>query len=452
MILLSGKEILKMNEFFQSRIVFLYNNYEREHWNNELIGRELTRRGCKIYEVDFCEPNMLKNVMRICPEIIVTFPITTNEQRYAYALIKKITRCIFITFTTEGYVDFEDQTAIKNLAGYYNYSSDLIDYHMFWGKKAAESIGRELYKQNKLKNTKQIRVFGNPMYEKDKIQFQYSYKKLDELTSNRNKVVLILTGFSSSEYTENDIVNAQDLISCNKKNKEQYNNELKQTMERIKHLRIYREKYITAIVEAVKENGNVLFVVKLHPIEMALRKENRTPQYLGRLEAAGEGVVIIEETCPIGAILPFCDLVVHYGSTVGLEAYIYKIPTLRLDYNDIHNEWKAGAYCGDLEDIHIVDRYVKGIQNGSVCFKKNQKIEKQLEDIMNYKIEDEYRPSEEMAEFMCSGLYRNNLHLSIKEWLEILNWRLHKFSLRKNVRKYLKGSINVESYVRKGEK
>ncbi len=417
-----------MSRFLQKKIVFLYNKYEREHWNIELIQNSMFQYGCKVYEIGFTDPNMLKKILRICPQVIVTFPITTMIQKIDYMFIKKMTGSIIVTFTTEGLLNFNDRNILKTWAGIYDYSSDLIDYHVYWGKLPAKKIGKELFLQRKLKSPKQIRVFGNPMYEKEKIQSLFPHVEYDKVRQGWKNSILVLTGFFLSEYTLQDIVNAQDIVNISGRTKKQILEDpvVKEALEAVDNEKIYCKKYIDAVLEAAGQNEDTLFVIKLHPIEIQLKRNKKEPRYIERLKNV-KNIFIIEDSWPIGALLPHCNLMIHYGSTVDLEAYIYEVPTLKLEYDIPYNELlcstvrlTSSTYYENIDDKHVIDKYVKGIKNGTVKFIKNKQTEKQLEMIMNYKMGCEYNPSDQMAQFLCSNLRRNKLHLSLSEWKELL--------------------------------
>ena len=420
----------------KKRIVFLYNNYEREHVIIELISMELRKYNCKVCEIGMTDPKCIKRVLLFRPQIIVTYPITTMMQKDIYTYIKKLLKCKIITYTTEGLFDYNKKDVIKIHAGTYDYSSDLIDYHVYWGKLAARKIGKELYLQKKLRSSKQIRVFGNPMYEKNKIQVYYQSNKYKDILRKWNQVILVLTGFVTSEYTIKDYVNAQDIVNVKDKDRKGILNDpvLNEWLMATEHQKRYREKYIAAIVDAAKKNVDTLYVVKLHPQEMLFKKNRRTAiKYIECLKNI-ENILVIDESIPVGILLPYCNLMVHYGSTVDLEAYIYKVPTLKLELRNISNDMLSetsrlteSTYYADVDEMDIIDKYTKGIKDGTVSFRTNSKIEKQLDDLMNYKVESNYKPSKEFARFLCSDLKGSTLDIKYFEWKALLSRLVKEF-------------------------
>lgn len=418
------------------RIVFLYNKYEREHAIIELISMELKKYDCKVCEIAIADSKCIKKVLLFNPQIIVTFPITTIMQKDIYTYIKKILRCKIVTYTTEGLFDYNNEDIIKINAGTYNYSADLIDYHVYWGKLAARKIGKELYMQKKLKSGKQIRVFGNPMYEKNKIQIYYQSNKYKEILQEWNQVVLVLTGFITSEYTIKDYINAEDIVNIRGKDRKQILNDpvLNEWIRATEYQKVYREKYIDTIIDAAKKNIDTLYVVKLHPLEIRAKRNSSTAiRYIDCLKNI-KNILVIDESIPVGALLPYCNLMIHYGSTVDLEAYIYKVPTLKLELRDINNNMLSetnrlteSTYYANVDEMDVIDRYTKGVKDGRISFRINGKIEKQLEDLMNYKEGNNYNPSEKFARFLCTDLKGSVLHIRYSEWKALLGRLVKEF-------------------------
>lgn len=413
------------------KILFLYNNYEREHTNIELISQELKKYGNLVKTIGFCDKDVLQKILKINPNIVITFPITTYDQIYMYKLVKKICRCVIVTYTTEGLFDLNNIENIRAYAGYYDYSDKLVDYHMFWGATYAKKLGKELYNQKKLHSAKQIKVFGNPMYEIDKFEEKGTNEVINKIENDPNRKVLILTGFHSSEYTIQNFIDAQDIINTKGKTKEEVlkSKELNKWVDVSKYEKIYCEKYINIVLEAAQKNKDITFYVKLHPCEILARQTDKSRiKYINVLNQVNN-IVLINQSIPLGSILKYFTLMVHYGSTVDLEAYLYKVPTLKIEMRDYHNDFLCesiklteSTYYEDINNSNALDFYIKKIRDKEILFKENKKLENQLYDFMNYKCGQPYEPSKEMARFLNSRLRRNDIKLSIAEWIDLLNW------------------------------
>lgn len=405
--------------------MFLYNNLERERVNIEFVKEELELLGNKVHMMHLASGDILRKLLKIRPDIIVTFPITTQNQIYIYTFAKIICGSIIVTFTTEGLIDFENRENLALSAGIYDYSDKLVDYHTFWGGLVAEKLGAILKEQKKLYDINRIRVFGNPMYEKERVLKYYGQNSLvQKLSDNSQRKVLILTGFHASCYERNEIINAQDIININNSSEEEINKVLESFMNQ----KIYLEHYIDNVLYAAKNNPDVLFLVKLHPQEILMHKGKRKLPYLIQLENI-KNIILIKESIPIGVLLSQVDMMVHYGSTVDLEAYIYNVPTLKLEWEAENKLFLVegirlteSTYYEDVCNEKGIDKYVKLINKNAVLYKKNELVEKQLFDCMNYKLDKEYYPSKNFALFLSSLSVRSKLRLGGKEYLEFFIW------------------------------
>lgn len=413
--------------------MFLYNNLERERVNIEFVKEELELLGNKVHMMHLASGDILRKLLKIRPDIIVTFPITTQNQIYIYTFAKIICGSIIVTFTTEGLIDFENQENLALSAGIYDYSDKLIDYHTFWGGLVAEKLGAVLQKQNKISDGERIRVFGNPMYEKERILEYYGKNELiQKLSGNSQKKILVLTGFHASCYEKDEIINAQDIIDINDRDEE----EIRRVLDSFKNQKIYSEKYINCVVYAAEKNPDILFLVKLHPQEILMNKGQHKLPYLKQLENVNN-IMLIKESIPIGVLLSQVDLMVHYGSTVDLEAYIYGIPTLKLEYEAENKillvegvRLTESTYYEDVRNITSIDKYVQQLKGRDSLFRNNENVEKQLYECMNYRMNQKYCPSKEFAIFLNSINKRERLRLGKKEYVDFYYWISKQMMLR----------------------
>ncbi|MCI8314820.1 MAG: hypothetical protein HFH74_07250 [Lachnospiraceae bacterium] len=413
------------------KIFFLYNNYERERVIIERICAKFKLMNISVFRGGITDKDIVKQLFQVRPHIIFTFPITTYTQIDIYMMAKIFFHSKIITFTTEGLAKFQEEEVAKVFAGFYDYPAGLVDYHTYWGRYAAKYIGRELYQQHKMQNWDQIRVFGNPMYEKD-----YSAFPKYRFSENVRIKVLVLTGFHGSLYTEQDLLKAQDVVNVKVKSKKEILSDktFKKYREMTLEEKKYSEKYMQHIIDAADNNPEVLFAIKLHPQEILIRQ--RTPyklKYLKRMEHI-ENIQIIDESIPIGSLLPDFQLLVHYGSTVDLEAYIYKVPTLKLELRNVKNNFMsetnrvtASTYYADIDEQDAISKYVVKLKEGKDLFRKNQITEKQLYAYMNYMNEQTYKPSEQIADFLSKPLKFHRLNLSVFEKLRWMKWGIKNY-------------------------
>ena len=73
-----------------------------------------------------------------------------------------------------------------------------------------------------------------------------------------------------------------------------------------------------------------------------------------------ENIHILKTDYPIGLYLNYCDLFIHYGSTTGIEAYLYSIPTIQL-LPEKSNRWLKEYFESTV--VCKVDEY-KSIHGG----------------------------------------------------------------------------------------
>jgi len=413
------------------RIFFLYNNYERECVIIERISERLKPGKIAVFQGGITDGDIAQKLICARPHIVFTFPITTYVQIDIYMMAKILFHAKIVTFTTEGLADFRKEDVAKVFAGHYDYPPGLVDYHVYWGKYAAKYIGRELYQQNKMQSRGQIRVFGNPLYEKNCCPTAADCVARDDRCK-----VLVLTGFHGSAYTDKDFISAQDVINVEGKSRKDILND--ETFIKYKEMAVeekkYSEKYVQQIIDAANGNPDVLFVVKLHPQEILTRQRaSYKLKYLKRLEHI-ENIWMITESIPIGDILSDFRLLVHYGSTVDLEAYLYKVPTLKLELRNVNNNFMceanrmtASTFYADIDDSDAVSRYVSRLKEEKKLFRQNRRTEKQLYAFMNYTVGQPYKPSEQIADFLSGDLRFHRLDLSISKQLKWLKWFFKKY-------------------------
>lgn len=393
------------------RILFLYNNWEREHTIIERFSRELQKKKhVKVFQKKCFDVDLFPQLLKIRPHIIVTYPITTRRQIDIYMFAKICCHSIIITYTTEGLMDYHDEENIKCFAGMYDYQPELVDYHLFWGRAVARRLGYELYLQNKLLSKSQIRIIGNPMYEKD----CHVSPEICTLMHDSREKILVLTGFDASLYSKKSILNLQDVVDTLGKSREEIFRDkmLIEYFDMIEQERVYCDKYISHIVNAARKHQEILFIVKLHPHEIAsVKVRHMKLNYLDPLRGL-ENVKLIETSIPVSELLSVSRLMMHYGSTVDMESYIYRVPTLKLEQRGVINKHMiercrrltASTYYENIDDSGILDKYAEKIENGEELFQQNNEIEKQLYEYMNYVLGKPYHPSRRMAEFLCSDL------------------------------------------------
>lgn len=415
------------------KILFWGNKKQREQYIVKFIICELNALKNKhvvyreIYEDQGV--NLYADVIDFKPDTIFTYPITTDFQVKNFSIVKLLCRSQIICYTTEGVWDFSDKEQLKLCTGYYNYSPRLIDYHIFWGEKLTKLIGNELYVRGRINNRKRLISMGYPLYEKKKYKelkvFQKKNKELSLLCSKYTKTIMFVTGFHCSTVTKKQVRFLPDVVNQKETNSQVIHEQIeKYWNELVIPFRKYKEKYIENIEKISKSNPEILFMVKMHPLEIAQMKYQKNGEKYSELGKI-ENVYLIKDDYPIGVYLSYVSLLVHYGSTTGLEAYIYNVPTVQLLPHE-SNRWLK-KYFESTRVIYI-DEYEQlnnTCKNGEKHL-RIESIEDYLYEAMNYKIGEEYSPSKKIVEFIVKN--RKRQLLSYKEVSKLImdNKVLHK--------------------------
>lgn len=395
------------------KILFYENNPSRETPMVSFIKDELRKKNdtLEFYEMPFrTDKESFGSILRLAPDIIFTFPITLQIQTVQYTLLKYLLDAKIITFATEGLFDFDDEDLQRNVAGYYDYSCQLIDYECYWGSKAAEVCGNLRLEKKRLRTRERIKVFGYPLYEKEKVKLYYKdydiVNSVVDISKKAKKNILIVTGFQGADFTEEQIIGVGDYVPAEQESVE-FHERLEKMKETFKQVRNLRNEYVNLINRLAKELPDFHFWVKLHPSEIRNIEENDVPyDYFKELQASN--ISILAENIPIGAIMDVMDCMIHYGSTTSLEAYIYKIPTIYLFYGQ-KSKFHESISTVDIE----VRDYEKVLQFvlSEMCFRENEKASKLLYDGMNYIEGKSYKPTECIAEFINEIIDEKNLRI-----------------------------------------
>ena len=406
------------------KILFYCNNPSREKVINSFIGDELKRINnlWEIYELPFStKKEDFYHVLELAPDIIFTYPITTEAQAKQYTLFKYLLNCKVIAFATEGVWDFDDKEFTKNMAGYYDYDQNVIDYHCFWGPKAAKDCGDILIKRKRLADCERIKVFGYPLYEKEKVFNLYKDNELVRhvkiCNEKAKKSILILTGFQGADFTQEQIASVGDYVpSVDSDNYEARLIFWTQFLQNFKNL---RDNYVNTINKLAKDFPDYSFWVKLHPSEIENIERNRVPyNYYEKLHS--KNIHIIVDRIPLGAYLNQMDCLIHYGSTASLEAYIYKIPSLYLYYEEMQPHFRRIS----SESIEVTDyKKCADYVRAEMSFAENMEMQSYILESMNYVMDKDYAPSRDIAEFIDESVKEHNLVIdySNKRLKEILD-------------------------------
>lgn len=389
------------------RVLLQYHIWEREYMILDILKEELEKCNMVVGYADYMD---IPKCLEFQPDIIVTHTIRTDTDTRMLSIMKLATGAILIPMTVEGFYDTDNVHDVLIKVGLDPCPINLIDYFIMWGEKTKEKEGEQLLKLQKISSLDKIKVFGYIVYEKQKI-LAYA-KKIDFYSvfvtwkKKYNQIITCITGFAGAEFTIEDLEKG---FSGNK-GSEQYKREVNYYEKYLVVIKEYRRKYIEDIMQFAHTHPHVGVVVKLHPAEIHAKI-----QYYNMLRSQ-ENIFLIDREFSISVILEEAQALVHYGSTMALEAYIYEVPTLLRSTKRIDNEH---IFVGD-ERFHLYtekvsiddyDEFQHKLENG-IEFHDDPKAESMLADAFNWTKDAEYCPSVKMAEFLSSDLETTRLQVT----------------------------------------
>lgn len=396
------------------RVLILYHDAAREYlfamMNAEAIHeKDKTAKTCIMTYGDL---NFWERVIDFFPTIVYTFPIKSLYDIEMMIDFKTIFGAKIFCGTTEGVYDLDNTEMVDVYSGKYNYPSKLVDAFIFWGNKPAKVIGSALLRKKKISSIERIKVTGYPGYDQ-----RINNVRLDEFTEIINdyekkqelykKVVLCVTGFNLANYNYELLEKEQcgfDWKNAGKKEKEIYWQKRKKEIEENQR---YREEYIERIVEAANTNKDILFIVKMHPVEISLLKSGQGYSYseLNNIE----NVFLVKKSIPLYRLIKNVNLFFHYGSTTALEAYINGIPTIHLYNSNSTNSLKEQILFESTVLANVCEKgIVNKIINESPHFSENKKIDEYLYKMMNYSLP--YSPCSWNADILLSKIEMQELN------------------------------------------
>lgn len=388
-------------------LLFYYNNFEREQRIIQFISDELKRNESDI-TISYLQADSgidtLFRIIELNPDIIFTFPITTEYQSVQYSYIKLLINPYIICFSTEGFFILNDNGEFENELGFYDYGENVIDEFIVWGSKPAEIYEKGLKKDGRMKKNDRISYFGYPLYEINRIKDEEDDYIIELIKSNNyERNILVLTGFDSADYDREVILNCEDLIDL-KLDPESKEKRIDEIIEQNLNLKEFRSKYVELICKLASRHPEWGFWVKLHPHEIKTRNifSDKAFDY-EKYFALFDNVKVISKNVPISGLLSQSDVLVHYGSTAFMEAYIYeKKDLLLVGRNEKITQRNMTQCCMFVDELDKIEEYL-----GNDGFISDISIEKFIFEWTNYKKGEKYEPSKKIAEFILNTYHDN---------------------------------------------
>lgn len=335
----------------------LYHLENREKKIFDLIQLRMSELGLKhdIRILDFDEGTVEAIIER--PDVIITHPVRDDHGACRMTALKVLYAPVVITLETEGLMDFDDELTVKIRIGENQYDKSLVDYYFFWGPRPCRIFADRLIKSGKVTDFNRVKWCGYIMYDLDIVRHQESYRLFSKQYKAReqgfDKAVLFLTGFNAVDASDEEEINREldSYIMMSSFSIDEDGNpdkeELQHARENIIKSARFRDAYLELIRDYAVRSKNTLVWVKMHPMEIGGKNTVRYREMLRGLD----NVEIISEDVPVGVLFDNVDVMVHYGSTAGLEATIYKTPTIAISGDcDSNADLYESTYKINMED------------------------------------------------------------------------------------------------------
>jgi hypothetical protein len=313
-------------------IMLAYQKESRDRLLFESIGARILAQAP---EVRLCVTSIIDPmVVLLAKQMGVTdcfiYPMTSVGLHRDPLRIKALTGCRVLSMRSEGTMVYDSPKQLKFQAGMDRYPATLVDRELFWGPRMAQLVGQEMMRQDKLTSLDRVEVVGYPKleayFDADGLYAPPSDLPLTSDTrafiagAAREKVVLVISGFYFADYTEEEIFRAGDMDP---------ETSLSELLSDVNAVRLFRDRVIAGIEQAVRAHPDVRIIVKLHPIEVDLVfKGGKAWPFATLSDLPQVHFVGINES--IEALVSVSGLLVHYGSTCALDAFLMQVPTMRL--------------------------------------------------------------------------------------------------------------------------
>lgn len=401
------------------KIMFLYHVKEREYTIIEMIEKQIKSNysNAVIRSGEFYSSIM--DTIQFGPDIIVTIPPRDFYSSNYLTILKIITGAVIISMNTEGFYKFSsDDVAL--ITGYNTYSKELVDYFIMWGPMTKKRLGQRLILDGKLEDMRRIKVTGYAYYELDKMHGRYEMynKSLSEWFVQYTENILVVTGFMLADCS----IKEYHLLGYfgNDKSIRQISPlEIEQAKQSIEADAEFRKRYIEGIIMLARNNPQMGFIVKLHPVEI----EQKSKAYDVLQDCPN--ILLIKRQIPVGVLLGRVNGLIHYNSTCNFEAYIYKVPTIQI-YNDndymtsYKHDWQYkgdSTYLVHSNQFQEINRIIKD----GLKYKRLDGLEKMLFGLFNWKPDKEYKPIEKTAAYIANAHKAQRLKYRDKQVADAMN-------------------------------
>lgn len=371
----------------KKKYILAYTVKEREYFQLQLIKRyiEESEQNNEVIILDVLD--IVKYSIYNAISVILCPPIRSKVLQNILTYVKQTNNCRIVCLVTEGYEDYSNPEVIDKRLGDVELPLGLIDYMFYWGGKTAKLYGQRMIEKKQICSMKQIGISGYIMYDYNSIKRFWEkpdiFCELSKRMENSNKVVL---------YIGIPIDTPDETLSYGTEEEAIVLQKYQRALE-------FCKQYINNLIVMAKQNPDILFLYKMHPREIG--KNN--PDLLNSYEEIREikNIVIVDYQVPLFFLLENTDLLLHYGSTTLLEAYIWKIPTVQfIQTCTLGGEYGFGRTIGPMstilcgiDDMKTVSNIIERLLNRNITFVTHEENDTFLEEAFNFRgdIED-YNP------------------------------------------------------------
>ena len=356
------------------KVLILFNNKAREFNYLNLIKKNLVKKGLKAEIINGSDSKLFfTTLFNFKPNVILTFPITGREHPYKLHFAKLFFKSKIICLRTEGAMDESSSANIIEHAGIAKYSKFLVDLELFWGKKQRGILGAVIESQGKITSIEKCKVVGYP-----RIEFDLKLHK----KSNKNHIG-IFTNFQDADFrSKSDLISAKDI-----------SNSVFDTMLEIANKSFqFRSMFINSLSRIAKQNPSLNFILKTHPAENIKTYEELNIY---------SNIKILDGSENLGLIFSDLCVIYHFGSTVLLDSFVYKIPSVQI-YSDLLKN--INSYGWQSTKTITLDEFDETIKNPPK-FQDDLYVKSILEKEINYFSKDSYSPVNNITDIIVDNNY-----------------------------------------------
>jgi len=335
------------------------------------------------------------------PNKVLTFTLRDDFSVACITAIKKYSNASVIAYENEGLMNFDDELFINKRIGNSPRSLELIDLYYYWGKKPAKVSSEILLKKGFIKDINQVKFCGYINYEMSSEDIFNSlspsevsnYLEIKKICGNK-KIILVLTAFALCEYEDKQFREDGEILSDNE---DEIHNYAEKTRNKLKS---YREKYVDFINYISSKYPDSMLIIKPHPAEYYT---NGCIEYY-KEKLKEKNIIVLDYPLLMGSLLSISNLVLHYGSTAALEAYIRNIPTVLFKDKDYAGNSDLffstlTIYSNKMDDFNMDLPFIR--------FEKNDKL---LMELFNYSFKENYQPSKDLIRALLEKNSKKNFN------------------------------------------